>query len=77
MQYTNGVYKLGVTSFAKVNESIDDWERKLDSTIWAFCTFYKVPLTLTPFKLVYEIEAFLLLKFIVASLRVRMIREEA
>ncbi|GKF16193.1 reverse transcriptase domain-containing protein, partial [Tanacetum coccineum] len=36
-----------------VGENRASWSDKLDDTLWAFCTAYKIPIGCTPYKLVY------------------------
>ena len=36
-----------------VQKSRKDWARKLNETLWAYCTTYKNPMGMTPYKMVY------------------------
>ncbi|XP_012854372.1 PREDICTED: uncharacterized protein LOC105973875 [Erythranthe guttata] len=36
-----------------VSPTRKDWSRKLDDALWAYCTAYKTPLGMTPFRLIY------------------------
>lgn len=51
-------------------ENKTDWGLKLDSILWAFRTTFKVTTSMTPFKLVYGLEAIVPMKFIVSSLKI-------
>ena len=55
-----------------ISENRRDWDTKLSSALWAFRTAYKVSTGLTPFKLVYGLEAIVPMEFVVPSLRVAM-----
>ena len=46
-----------------------DWDDKLDSALWSFRTAFKVT-RMTPFKLVYGLEAVVPMEFVVPSLRI-------
>ena len=52
-----------------VEENRSDWADKLDSALWSFRTAYKVATGMTPFKLVYGIEAVVPMEYVVPSLR--------
>lgn len=52
-----------------VSENRSDWEDKLDSVLWAFRTAYKVATGMTPFKLVYGMEAVVPMEYVIPSLR--------
>ena len=64
-----------------VSENRKDWDRKLNLALWAFRTAFKVSTGLTPFRLVYGMEAMVSMEFIVPSLRVavsnRVIQEDS
>ncbi|MCO5587376.1 hypothetical protein L7F22_041325 [Adiantum nelumboides] len=47
-----------------------DWDLKLDSVPWSFKTTFKVIIGMTPFKLVYGLEAVVPMEFLVPSLRI-------
>lgn len=53
-----------------VSENKKDWDKKLNSALWAFRTAFKVSTGLTPFRLVYGMEAMVPKEFIVPSLRI-------
>ncbi|WP_219824490.1 hypothetical protein, partial [Enterobacter cloacae complex sp. 4DZ1-17B1] len=53
-----------------VTENQKDWDDKLDSALWSFRTAFKVTTGMTPFKLVYGLEAMVPMEFVVPSLRV-------
>ncbi|MCO5614955.1 hypothetical protein L7F22_069241 [Adiantum nelumboides] len=53
-----------------VQENHKDWDLKLDSAIWSFKTTFKVTIGITPFKLMYGLEAIVPMEFVVPSLRV-------
>ena len=53
-----------------VEENRADWDEKLDSALWAFRTAYKVATGLTPFRLVYGLEAIFPMEYIIPSLRI-------
>ena len=52
-----------------VEENRANWDEKLDLTLWAFQTAYKVATELTPFRLVYGLEAVVPMEHIIPSLR--------
>ncbi|MCO5574477.1 hypothetical protein L7F22_028262 [Adiantum nelumboides] len=63
--------KILVTVLTKiVSESRADWDQKLHSALWAYRVAYKTSIGTTPFNMVYEIQAILLLKFLISTLRV-------
>ena len=47
-----------------------DWDTKLFTALWAYCTAYKLTTNATPFQLVYEQEATLPIELEVPSLRI-------
>ena len=47
-----------------------DWDDKLDSALWSFWTAFKVSTGMTPFQLVYGIEAVVPMEFVVLTLRI-------
>ena len=53
-----------------VSDNYKDWDDKLDSALWSFWTTYKVSTRMTPFRLVYGIEAIVPIEFVVPSLRI-------
>ena len=53
-----------------VSDNRRDWDDKLDSVLWSFRTAYKVATGMTPFRLVYGIEAVVPMEFLVPSLRI-------
>ena len=53
-----------------VQDKKNDWDTKLDSILWSFRTAFKVSTGMTPFKLVYGLEAVVPMEFVVPSLRV-------
>lgn len=53
-----------------VSENRSDWDTKLDSALWSFRTAYKVTTGMTPFRLVYGLEAVVPMEFVVPSLRI-------
>ena len=36
-----------------VNNSRKDWSKKIENALWAYCTAFKTPLGMSPFRLVY------------------------
>ncbi|MCO5547221.1 hypothetical protein L7F22_000666 [Adiantum nelumboides] len=53
-----------------VQEDHKDWDLKLDSAVWSFRTTFKVTIGMTPFMLVYGLEAVVPMEFVVPSLTV-------
>ncbi|MCO5601865.1 hypothetical protein L7F22_055990 [Adiantum nelumboides] len=53
-----------------VQENKKDWDEKLNSALWSFRTAFKVTTGMTPFRLVYGLEAVVPMEFVVLSLRV-------
>ena len=53
-----------------VSEHRSDWDEKLDSALWSFQTAYKVATGMTPFKLVYGMEAVVPMEYVIPSLRI-------
>ena len=53
-----------------VSENKKDWDKKLNSALWAFRTAYKVSTRMTPFRLTYGLEAVVPMEYIVPSLRI-------
>lgn len=49
-----------------------DWDTKLFTALWAYCTAYKVTTNSTPFQLVYGQEAILSIELEVQSLRIAL-----
>ena len=47
-----------------------DWELKLHSALWAYGVAYKTAIGMTPFNMVYGLDAILPLDFLVPTLRV-------
>ena len=64
-----------------VSKNRKDWDTKLNSALWAFRTAFKVSIGLTPFKLVYGLEAMVPMEFVTPSLRIdlteRLLLEES
>ena len=52
-----------------VTDSKRDWDNKLTAALWAYRTTYKVTTRMTPFALMYGLEAVLPIKFEIRSLR--------
>ena len=36
-----------------VNKSRKNWSKKLDDALWAYITAYKIPMGMSPYKMVY------------------------
>ena len=53
-----------------VSENKKDWDKNLNSTLWAFRTAYKVSTGMTLFRLTYGLEAVVPTEYIVPSLRI-------
>ncbi len=53
-----------------VQDNKKEWDTKLDSALWAFRTAYKVSTGMTPFRMVYGLEAIVPMEFVVPSLRI-------
>jgi transposase InsO family protein len=51
-----------------ISSSATNWDDKLWSALWAYCTAYKVTTQFTPFQLVYGQEAILPIEFEIPSL---------
>ncbi|MCO5555202.1 hypothetical protein L7F22_008745 [Adiantum nelumboides] len=63
--------KILVTILTKiVSESRADWDQKLHSALWAYRVAYKTSIGMTPFNMVYGIQAILPLEFLIPTLRV-------
>ena len=63
--------KMLCTALTKVVEnSRTDWEQKLHSVLWAYCTAYKTSIGTTPFNLVFGLDAILPIEFLIPTLRV-------
>ena len=65
---TNKILKAILTKI--VNGSKTDWELKLHSALWAYKVAYKMAIGMTPFNMVYGLDAILPLEFLVPTLRV-------
>ena len=52
-----------------VTNSKRDWDNKLTAALWAYRTTYKVTTRMTPFALMYGLEAILPIEFEIQSLR--------
>ena len=46
-----------------------DWDRKLNSALWAYQTSYKVTIGMTPFRMAYGLEAVVPMEFMIPSLK--------
>ena len=53
-----------------VSENKTDWDQKLDLALWSFRIAYKVTTNMTPFRLVYGLEAVVPMEYVVPSLRI-------
>ena len=53
-----------------VEEHRTDWDQKLHSALWAFRTAYKLTTGLTPFWMVYGLEAVMPMEFLVPTMRI-------
>ncbi|MCO5580816.1 hypothetical protein L7F22_034688 [Adiantum nelumboides] len=63
--------KILVTVLTKiVSESRTDWDQKLHLALWAYRVAYKTSIGMTPFDMVYGIQAILSLEFLIPTLRV-------
>ena len=51
-----------------VFEHISNWDEKLDLALWSFRMSYKVATRMTPFELVYGIEAVVPMEYVIPSL---------
>ena len=49
-----------------------DWDKKLNSALWAYRTSFKVTTGMTPFRMTYGLEAVVPMEFMVPSLRMAM-----
>ena len=65
---TNKILKAVLTKI--VSRSKIDWELKLHSTLWAYRVAYKMAIGMTPFNMVYGLDAILPMEFLVSTLRV-------
>ena len=66
-ELTNKVLFAALTKVVEGNRGT--WERKLPSVLWAYRTKYKTSVGLTPFELVYGLNAILLIEFLMPTLR--------
>ena len=64
---TNKVLCAALTKIVEGNRGT--WEHKLPSVLWAYRTAYKTSVGSTPFKLVYGLNAVLLIEFLMPTLR--------
>ena len=55
-----------------INKHRTDWDRQLQSTLWAYCTSYKTSIGSTPFHLAYGLESVMPIEFEVPSLRIQV-----
>ena len=55
-----------------VQDNKADWDQKLDSALYLFRTTFKVTTGMTPFRLVYGLEAVVPMEFLVPSLRIAL-----
>ncbi|MCO5569821.1 hypothetical protein L7F22_023535 [Adiantum nelumboides] len=63
--------KILVTFLTKiVSECRANWDQKLHSALWAYRVAYKTSIDMTPFNMVYGIQAILPFKFLIPTLRV-------
>ena len=49
-----------------------NWDQKLHSTLWAYCTSYKTSIQSTPFQMAFDMEAVMPTEFLVPSLRIQV-----
>ena len=63
---TNKILKMVLTKI--VSESKTNWELKLHSVVWAYRVAYKTAIGITPFNMVYGLDAILPLEFLVPTL---------
>ena len=62
--------KILVKTLKKIVEgNKKDWDRKLNSALWAYRTSYKVTTGMTPFRMAYGLEAVVPMEFMIPSLR--------
>ena len=65
---TNKVLCIALTK--EVEGSRSDWEKKLNSVLWAYHTIYKTVINVTPYELVFGLNAILPIDFLIPTLRV-------
>ena len=65
--------KLLVKTLKKIIEGHKkDWDRNLNSALWAYRTSYKVTTGMTPFRMAYGLEAMVPMEFTIPNLRMAM-----
>ena len=56
-----------------VNENHTDWDDKLHSALWAYCTTFKTSIDSMPFRLAFGLEAVMPIEFQVPNLRLQIV----
>ena len=56
----------------KMVETSRDWSKKLPYALWAYCTSFRTSIGVTPYSLMYGMEAMLLVEIEIGSLRVAL-----
>ena len=74
--HTNGVVEATNKNIKrilrKMVETSRDWSKKLPYALWAYCTSFRTSIGVTPYSLMYGMEAMLLVEIEIGSLRVAL-----
>ena len=68
IEYFNKILETTLKNICSVNR--DDWDMRVHGVLWAYRTTCKKLTMQTPFKLVYGLEAVVLMEYLVPSLKI-------
>ena len=63
LRHARDVFDCKLSSKKILNKNCTDWDEKLQSALWAYCTTFKTNIQSTPFRMTFVLEAVMPIEF--------------